>query len=282
MTIPTSPMAAIKLLREALHWHHHIHNGTAPGTLGAALEATYRNSELFEITEAALAVEIEQPNSEAEDKRRCKKCAARCGTETFEPDPRCGEEPRLPPIDRIRELAKEVGYAIGVHGSQQRDFDVIAAPWTENAVGNHDLLKHIAAGLTTDNGPAHIISTERKPLGRYAATIQMDGWYKQLDISVCPCTAPPALPPPAPDQKPSTLALQTAQAEIATWPDSVRASVGIVGAPDLDTVVKFLMGEAALNGLWFGDADTDHSPRQQFWWRKYLRAALKQSGKSEK
>lgn len=132
--------------------------------------------------------------AEPVDNRRCKPCASvrggdhcwKCGTETFTPDPRCGEEPRLPPIDRIRELAKEVGYAIGVHVSQQRDFDVIAAPWSDSAIGNHALLQHIAAGLTTENGPARIISTERKPLGRYAATIQMDGWYKQLDISVCP------------------------------------------------------------------------------------------------
>jgi hypothetical protein len=132
--------------------------------------------------------------SEAVDNRRCKPCASvrggdtcwKCGAETFTPDRRCGEEPRLPPIDRIRALAKEVGYAIGVHGSQQRDFDVIAAPWTDSAIGNHALLQHIAAGLTTENGPAHILSISRKPLGRYAATIQMDGWYKQLDISVCP------------------------------------------------------------------------------------------------
>lgn len=144
-------------------------------------------------------------SGEAVDRRRCKPCAAtrggdtcwKCGTPTFEPHPSCGDDPALPPIDRIRALAKEVGYAIGVHGSQQRDFDVIAAPWTDAAIGNHALLEHIAKGLTTDNGPAHIISTERKPLGRYAATIQMDGWYKQLDISVCP-NEQYAMPPIAP------------------------------------------------------------------------------------
>ena len=120
--------------------------------------------------------------------RRCTQCKApkkgakcwKCGEATFEP---CEgwDAPMLPPIDRIRELAYEVGYAIGEHGSKERDLDVIAAPWTDKAVGNHDLLQYIAKSLG-----AKILSTERKPLGRYAATIQIDGWYKAIDISVCP------------------------------------------------------------------------------------------------
>lgn len=40
----------------------------------------------------------------------------------------------MPPIDRIRELAKEIGYAIGAHGSLERDLDLIAAPWSEEAL----------------------------------------------------------------------------------------------------------------------------------------------------
>ena len=120
--------------------------------------------------------------------RRCPQCKApregekcwKCGEATFEP---CEgwDEPPLPSINLIRKAAYEVGYAIGEHGSKERDLDVIAAPWTDKAVGNHDLLQHIAKSLG-----AKILSTERKPLGRYAATIQIDGWYKAIDISVCP------------------------------------------------------------------------------------------------
>jgi hypothetical protein len=104
----------------------------------------------------------------------------KCGTATVEP---CDgwEYPDLPPVDRIRALAREVGYAIGEHGSKERDLDIIAAPWTENAVGNHDLILHIAEGLG-----AKVVGLERKPLGRYAATLQMDGWWKPIDISVAP------------------------------------------------------------------------------------------------
>ena len=120
--------------------------------------------------------------------RRCTQCKAprkghkrwKCGDATFKPH-EGWDEPRLPPIDRIRELAKEVGYAIGEHGSKERDLDIIAVPWIDDAVGNYALFLHLANGLD-----AKILSTERKPLGRYAATIQIDGWYKAIDISVCP------------------------------------------------------------------------------------------------
>ena len=120
---------------------------------------------------------------------RCSVCNAprktgqcfKCGSQTT-PAVDGWEEPELPPIDRIRQLAKEVGYAIGVHGSLERDLDLIAAPWTDDAVGNYALMEHIAAGL---GGKIEEIS--RKPMGRYAATIQMDGYYKQIDLSVCPC-----------------------------------------------------------------------------------------------
>lgn len=106
----------------------------------------------------------------------------KCQTETFEP---CEgwTYPELPDVNRIRELAKEVGYAIGEHGSRERDLDLIAAPWTEDAVGNYELIEHIAKGLD-----ANILVIERKPLGRYAASLQMKGWYRLIDLSVCPKT----------------------------------------------------------------------------------------------
>lgn len=131
---------------------------------------------------------IEAQPTQEPVKKYCKKCASfrsgdichKCNGETFVPHGSFTEPP-LPPIDLIRSLAKEVGYGIGLHGTQKRDLDVIAAPWTENAVGNSELIQHIAKGLN-----AVILDEERKPLGRYAATIQIDGWYKPLDLSVCP------------------------------------------------------------------------------------------------
>lgn len=37
-------------------------------------------------------------------------------------------------LPRIRAVARQSGYAIGVHGSCSRDLDLIAAPWTKKAV----------------------------------------------------------------------------------------------------------------------------------------------------
>lgn len=122
------------------------------------------------------------------ERRHCRECNAprkgetcwKCGTVTHVPHP-SWEYPAMPPVDRIRALAKEVGYAIGEHGSKERDLDLIAAPWTENAVSAMALLEHIAKGLN-----AKIRATEDKPLGRFAATIQIDGWFMNIDLSVCP------------------------------------------------------------------------------------------------
>lgn len=120
--------------------------------------------------------------------RHCEPCNAprkgnfcqKCGTKTLDV-PSAWDYPEVPSIDKLRSLAHQVGYAIGVHGTQEKDLDVIAAPWCEDAVGNYDLLKHLAEGMN-----ARIVAIERKVLGRYAATLQVDGWFKAIDISVCP------------------------------------------------------------------------------------------------
>lgn len=119
---------------------------------------------------------------------RCDTCH---GPRSVAPCHKCGgplreacdgwEEPRLPSIDRIRELAKEVGYAIGVHGSLERDLDLIAIPWSESAVDPKSLAQHIASGL-----PGTVIAEEQKPLGRWSCNIQATGYFKLIDLSVAP------------------------------------------------------------------------------------------------
>ncbi len=90
------------------------------------------------------------------------------------------EEPALPPIDRIRELAREKGYGLGVHGSLERDLDLIAVPWVEDAARPGELASHIAAGL-----PGRIIvSFHDAPHGRVGFNIKPDGWFKMIDLSV--------------------------------------------------------------------------------------------------
>lgn len=95
------------------------------------------------------------------------------------PDPRW-TEPKLPDFELITKLAREVGYSIGIHGSLKRDVDLIAVPWTEEAVGNYDLIRHLCKGINAKlvSGP------EYKAHGRVAVTIQIDGYYKVIDLSI--------------------------------------------------------------------------------------------------
>lgn len=120
---------------------------------------------------------------------RCHACNAprtgdscfKCGGPLEVPHP-SWVEPELPPVERIRELANEVGYAIAVHGSLERDLDLIAVPWIESAVSSNDLIVHIATGLCANVAGA----VEQKPLGRVAVSLQMRGWYKPIDLSISP------------------------------------------------------------------------------------------------
>lgn len=70
---------------------------------------------------------------------------------------------------------------MAVHGSLERDLDLIAAPWVDSAVSQEEFLSRLSEALC-----ARVVQTERKPLGRLAATLQMDGWYRPIDISVAP------------------------------------------------------------------------------------------------
>ena len=131
--------------------------------------------------------------SEEMKPRRCRTCNSprkddicwKCGDKTFVPAKEW-DEPALPAVGPIRAAAKEKGYAIGVHGSQERDLDLIAAPWTDNAASPEDLLAHIASKIG-----GRVVDGEKKPGRAYAANIQMDGWYRMIDISICHRTPSP-------------------------------------------------------------------------------------------
>jgi hypothetical protein len=85
-----------------------------------------------------------------------------------------------------RNVARQLGYAIGVHGTQSRDLDLIAAPWTDEAVPARELVESIAHALP---GNTHV-KGEKKPHGRLGFTIiprqlwGIDAWY--IDLSVMP------------------------------------------------------------------------------------------------
>lgn len=46
-------------------------------------------------------------------------------------------------LPAIRETARSLGYAIGLHGTLDRDYDLIAVPWVAEAVNDWDLAQAI-------------------------------------------------------------------------------------------------------------------------------------------
>ena len=91
--------------------------------------------------------------------------------------------PPCPDIEPIRKLAREVGYAIGEHGSRIRDYDLIAAPWSDEAVAYNVLIDHLCKGLNAKM----IDGITGKPLGRRSCVLQIrDRWLKHIDLSIMP------------------------------------------------------------------------------------------------
>ena len=92
----------------------------------------------------------------------------------------------------LAEVACDHCYALAVHGTLQRDFDLVAVPWVNEATDRESLIRAIAAriGFTMDSA----ISVDRlfeepytssQPHGRRSWALPLDcGAY--LDISVLP------------------------------------------------------------------------------------------------
>lgn len=91
-------------------------------------------------------------------------------------------DPNLPDFRLIWEIARECGYSIGLHGSMKRDCDMIAAPWTEEAVTSFELIERLCTALNAKQ----VGKIAGKPHGRLGWCLQIDGWFKVIDISVMP------------------------------------------------------------------------------------------------
>ena len=71
-----------------------------------------------------------------------------------------------PIIEKIRAIARAKGWAIGVHGTLERDIDLIAVPWTAEATDWYEMYFAIRHGLDLDAG-----RIEQKPCGRVGAIL---------------------------------------------------------------------------------------------------------------
>lgn len=171
--------------------------GWSDADIADALEMVGEPSGVSQATVKAIMPMIEarlaalSPEAPAREGDVAWACTACNSPRAVDPCPKCGTEltkpadgwdwPRLPDIERIRELAREVGYAVGVHGTLERDLDLIAAPWIAEAVKPFELAQHIASGI---GGNVLDYKTQDKPCGRWSCNINSDGWFKLIDLSV--------------------------------------------------------------------------------------------------
>lgn len=89
----------------------------------------------------------------------------------------------------LSEIAQANGYALAIHGSVQRDFDLVAIPWTNAAKEPFELVTAIAKTYQLDlnkldgNG-VPFTEPEVKPHGRLAWFLPLQ--WAGLDLSIMP------------------------------------------------------------------------------------------------
>lgn len=82
----------------------------------------------------------------------------------------------------LAELARMHGYALAIHGSLSRDFDLIAIPWTDEAGSPEDVINEMTSRFALRN----VDAGTAKPHGRYAYSLAC-GWGEcALDIQFMP------------------------------------------------------------------------------------------------
>jgi hypothetical protein len=90
-------------------------------------------------------------------------------------------------LDTLRAAARGLGYALALHGSLQRDLDLVAVPWAKGARPAEDLVRAVALAA---GGACHLPDVCRKPHGRRAWVIHLDhkkaGTSAYIDLSVMP------------------------------------------------------------------------------------------------
>ena len=84
---------------------------------------------------------------------------------------------------KIREVAAQCGWAIGVHGSVVNDLDLMAMPWVEEHTTADNLAECIASVVTTPEFYREPIKDNKsKPNNRVVYTIFAGGTYIDLNM----------------------------------------------------------------------------------------------------
>ena len=109
-------------------------------------------------------------------------------------------------LPALREIARQHGYALAVHGSLERDIDLVAIPWRESATSASRLMRQIFTAcdaiMGSATGPQGWTEFQNRPApsgalpnpdvkahGRLAWSI-LFGSGPYLDISVMPIVVP--------------------------------------------------------------------------------------------
>lgn len=83
----------------------------------------------------------------------------------------------------LAEIARKLGYAMAVHGSLARDFDLICIPWTDQAAHPQAVVDAIMAKFVVKvvGGPP-----TQKPHGRQAWSLSIGFGECAIDLSFMP------------------------------------------------------------------------------------------------
>jgi hypothetical protein len=93
-------------------------------------------------------------------------------------------------IHTIQMIGRASGYALAIHGSMQRDLDIVAVPWTDKAVKPRKLVKRLCKQLDLMFDPKR--NPTKKPHGRLVWSLLFSsGGSGFMDLSVMPPTPKP-------------------------------------------------------------------------------------------
>ena len=94
-------------------------------------------------------------------------------------------------------LFHQHGYALAVHGSLARDFDLIAVPWVDIVSPPEVVLKHVTRVFALKLVDTPVLF-DVKPHGRIAYTLSCGFGECCVDLSFVPASTPPHLTQPLP------------------------------------------------------------------------------------
>lgn len=86
-------------------------------------------------------------------------------------------------LPALREVARSCGYAIAVHGSLERDIDLIAVPWRDMEMTPEYLVDKLFGVVSAIFHTAELRGPDIKPHGRRAWSMHFCG-HHYVDLSV--------------------------------------------------------------------------------------------------